>query len=248
MDDNVPKLSRYDRLHTAFVERDFKVIFLELVEQPDDDLTQLYGFQAISRMEVSADPATGILPVIQTRLMFYLFDKSLEWFAKLPFGCNHNMFLNLALLHFLQCHAARVEFFKPPAKGIGIKEETEVNTEYIETAALMTAEDAGSPDKNISTGDLEKHVERQIQLIVLNFLKLPMVVTKEQISKDLKTDMTEVARPTLRGAEVATILLKIVGVLAHERDQRESIAIKACLHVSALLRSVLRSLQSTCLA
>ena len=235
MDDNVPKIHRMERLHTAFVERDFKTIFHELVDQPDDDLTQLYGFQALSRMDVKGDHATGILPVVETKLMFYLFDKSQDWFAKLPFGCNHNIFLNLALLHFLQCHAARVEFFKPPAKGIGLKEETEINAEYIEDAALMHTEETGSPNKNMSIGELEKHVEKQISLITYNFHKVPMVVTREQISKDLKSDMTEVARPTLRGAEVATILLKIIGVLAHERDQRESIAITASLAIASLL-------------
>ena len=100
---------------------------------------------------------------------------------------------------------------------------------------MTHAGNSGSPEKSVSIGELEKHVEGLIVRITNMFNKVPMVVSKEQISKDLRNDMTEVARPTLRGAEVATILLKIVGVLAHERDQRESIAIKACLPVCSLL-------------
>ena len=56
--------------------------------------------------------------------------------------------------------------------------------------------------KSVSIGELEKHVEGLIVRITNMFNKVPMVVSKEQISKDLRNDMTEVARPTLRGAEV----------------------------------------------
>ena len=233
IDDNTMKLAYMEKMYAAYLNKDFKTIFLELIARPDDDLTQLFGFSALSRLDIDGDPETGQFPVIMTKLMMYLFGKSQEWFTEKPFGSNHNIFLNLSLLHFLTCHAARVEFFKVPEKGLGLTEETTVNVDFIENAALMGS-DASSPTK-VLEGEVEKHVENQLWLICQHLKNVPMYVTYEQIEKSTVGDMTAVARPTLRGAEVATILLKQIGVLAHERDHRESVAIKAVPFVLMIL-------------
>jgi hypothetical protein len=217
---------------SAYRSKDFKTLFLYLFQYPDDDLTQLFGFQALARMDLEADPVTGKFPLVMIKLMMYLFHKSQEWFTKHPYGSNHNQFLNLAVLHFMTCHAARVEFFTPPKKGLGLAEETIINVEVIENAAILGTDDE---KQGATEGEVEKYVENQVWLICQHLKNVPMVVTYEQIQKGVTGDMTAVARPTLAGAAVATLLLKMIGVLAHERDHRESIALKAVPFVLMIL-------------
>ena len=70
--------------------------------------------------------------------------------------------------------------FQSPEKGLGLAEETTVNVDFIENAALMG--DASSPTK-VLEGEVEKHVENQLWLICQHLKNVPMYVTYEQIEK-----------------------------------------------------------------
>ena len=50
IDDNTMKLAYMEKMYAAYLNKDFKIIFLELIARPDDDLTQLFGFSALSRL------------------------------------------------------------------------------------------------------------------------------------------------------------------------------------------------------
>ena len=71
---------------------------------------------------------------------------------------------------------------------------------------------------------------------------LPLEITKEQHIKGIAVsagEMTDVARPTLHGAEFAALVLRMIGQMAHERDTREVVAAKCAPWVLACLRVVI---------
>jgi hypothetical protein len=66
--------------------------------------------------------------------------------------------------------------------------------------------------------------------------QIPVEIFHEQVEKGFMRNMTEVAKPTLRGVEMVELVLQIIGALLHERETREIVGEKVAIYVIHALR------------
>lgn len=236
MDTNVQKLEKMQPLWNAYKQRDWTTLLKNIVHRSDDDLVQLFAFHAIVRMDVEYDKEAGTLMPIITTVLHYCCDKLVSYGATMPYGCNMLLGLLSAIHALLQDHAARVEFFRyKSAKNVGDEDDT-LDDEKIDNAAIG-GEQEDAP-KILKQGALEKFWEKKVMIFARLVRDMPLETTYEQIDKDLTVPETPVTRPTKRTAEMSILLLKCLGLLAHERESREIVAAIAIPFVLQVLRDI----------
>ena len=209
LDDNVTKFELYRPLKELFQLEDWETLLLIMQKRTNDKLCQMYCCYAFSRMRVG--PGNSMFADAKLALE-YLLGRLSDWHGKLRHGCNQMLMAGLALLRILETHAGRVEFF---------------NTKQADDDPLA----------NIGmSGDAEAAVEQKLEIFCKLLRQIPVEVFYEQVEKGYARNMTEVAKPTLRGVEMTEIVLQILAALLHERDTRDVVGEKVGIYVVHALR------------
>jgi len=189
---NVDKFELYAPLKELYGQDDWETLQLIMDKRRDDTFCQMYCSFAFSRMCVG--PEGGIYADTKN-VMEYLHTRLVEWHKTLKYGCNQMLFAANALLTILQHHAARLEFLS--TKHVDNKASTELS------------------------GDAEAFLEDKVNIFCKLLRQIPVELYHEQMEKGFMGKVTELAKPTLAGIEMAELVLQIVGALLHERDTRE---------------------------
>ena len=209
----------------------------------DDMLVQQFCLHAYSRMVVPMDPSlTGELKdtkcdQIVRKVFTYLLACVKVWTHTKPFGCNMFLGLGYALLNIFQNHPSRVAFFygyesrcSCMKRILASKNVSDLVISVEEIGDVLNEDlDDLSMDEIAfydQQGGIEARIETRMQ-IFCNMLKhIPVEITKEQHEKGIYGAVTDVARPTPRASEMVKIMFQVFGVLAHEREPRESVGFK----------------------
>ncbi len=257
LDDNVKKLHKMQGIYKAYETWDWKAMLHYMLTYVDDELVQLFALHAIARMEVvMADGGRSKTKVDQyvRKVMNHLFLCVEAWGTRKKFGCNLLLSLHYALLHIFKNHLCRVEFFYGYESRVVEKAMKERKPEDIAAGrialSLSDLEDVMEEDlddvteqemqRRADAGIAEHIIETKMGVFCKLLKNIPVTISEEQHQKgsspEAMGNITKVARPTQRAAEMVTIIMKIMGVLAHERDPRESIGAKCGPWIPKTLR------------
>ena len=240
MDDNVKKVHKLSGMYRAYETWDWTSMLRFMLVYVDDPLVQMYALHAIVRMDVvMAGNGLSKTKVDQScrKMMNYLFYCVSAWGKSHKFGSNRSLSLHHALGHIFKNHYCRVEFFygyESRLFEVAVSKQSaenkkagrlEVSLDDIEDLLVEDLDDVSHKEiqQRADTGLVEHLIEEKMKVFTKILKNIPVEITKEQHEKGIYGNVTDVARPTQRAAELVTIIFKIMGVLAHERDPRESI-------------------------
>jgi len=253
IDENVPKLHKMEPLYECYRLNNWPEMFRYLLTYCDDDLVTLFVFHAFARMHIPLEPMPDGSPPIKCeqivrKVMNYLYTIMQALIHNRKFGCNHLLGVGYALLHIFESHPCRLAFFygfesriESVVKLLKSTNSGNISINYDDTDDILTENlDQVLMEEEWQAQDpayVEFKIESKMQFFC-NMLKyIPVEITQEQHEKGVHGNITSVARPTQRGTELTLILMKIFGVLAHERESRESVGIKCARWVIQAMRT-----------
>jgi len=245
IDENVPKLHKMEPIYECYQKNNWPEMFRYLLTYCDDDLVTLFTFHALARMHIPLEPMPdGSAPTkceqIVRKVMNYLYSIMQAWTHNRKFGCNHLLGVGYALLHIFESHPCRLAFFygfesriESVMKLVRSTTSGSISINYDEIGDILSENlDHVLMEDEWNAQDpayVEFKIESKMQILCNMLKNIPVEITQEQHEKGVHGNITSVARPTQRGAELTLILMKMFGVLAHERESRESVGIK-CAH------------------
>ncbi len=252
-DDNIKKMHKMQPLYNAYERWDWLEILRYMLTYVDEELVQLFALYAFERMEIpmaeDGKSKTKVDQIVR-KVMNYLFYLVQAWGPKMKFGCNMLLLLHNALLHLFKNHYIRMEFFYGYESRLmekALKDQSKENKAAgrlvlsindIEDILAEDLDDVNDAEmtRRADVGITEHIIEEKMQILCLMLKNIPVEITEEQHEKGIYGEVTKVARPTKRASELVLVILKIMGVLAHERDPRESIGVKCGPWIPKTLR------------
>lgn len=230
LDNNIGKLPNFADLKILSAESNWKLMVERMKDKssPNNNnnnnnlIVQMYGFHSMSRMEISVEEGTGLVSEHVVSALNYCLETLQSVGHGLKFGCNLLMFTLYALLEMLSNHSVRAEFFDTNSIPIDASSTGQAKQ-------LSSAGDAAISDMflkaniYLQNAAIEKYLEDKLSLFCKYLLKIPVEVREEQASKTSEGVML-VAYPTKRGIDMVDLILKIIGLLAHERSCRDVVA------------------------
>ncbi len=253
LDENVPKLHKMEPLYECYQKCNWTEMYRYLLTYCDDDLVTLFVLHAMARMTIPLEkqpdgsPPTKCEQIVR-KVMNYLFSVMPAWLHNRKYGCNHLLACGYALLHIYESHPCRVAFFYGYESRIesvqALLKSTNIGNVAVSFDDIgdILAEDLDNvlmedEWKAQDPAYVEFKIESKMQTFCNMLKNIPVEITQEQHEKGVHGNITNVARPTERGAEFVLILMKIFGVLAHERESRESVGIKCAQWVVLSMRT-----------